>query len=141
MISDIHSAALAAARRIGRCSLLCGCLLVGAASCRRAALAEKPLGEQIFLRNCAACHGADGRGGPRPAPGGQVVVVRDLTDPAFQADRSDEELVHVLSEGKDRHMPAFEEVLSPSERRAVIQHIRRLDTADRKSSRAVSPTE
>jgi mono/diheme cytochrome c family protein len=54
--------------------------------------------EALYSRNCAGCHGSDGKLGPAPP----------LNDPIFLAIIPDEELLHVIADG--RHgtpMPAF----------------------------------
>jgi mono/diheme cytochrome c family protein len=50
-----------------------------------------------------------------------------LTDHTFQENRSDAELLHVLSAGKDGHMPSFDQLLSDHERLAVVSYVRSLD--------------
>jgi mono/diheme cytochrome c family protein len=54
--------------------------------------------DTLYGQNCAGCHGADGRLGPAPP----------LNDPIFLAIVPDEELLHVVTEGRPgTPMPAF----------------------------------
>lgn len=84
-------------------------------------------GRATFVRICSGCHGMDGRGAPRvawnaPAP------PRDLTDPAFHAERSDEQLLFVLRNGKGA-MPPFAAILEDAQLRDVIAYVRSLPKA------------
>ena len=96
---------------------------------------ELARGKKLFRHHCAACHGVHGRGGPLPSAG-EVVVARDLTDPGFQAERSDAELRHALAHGKSRNMPAFEQLLGPEEKDALVLYIRGLGQEQASSSSA-----
>ncbi len=56
--------------------------------------------DRLFKTNCAGCHGADGKLGPAPP----------LNDPIFLAIISDDELAHVIQNGRrGTPMPAFGE--------------------------------
>lgn len=83
-------------------------------------------GEALFAKHCAACHGIDGRGQPLPAPGEQAVLSRNLATRAFQADHSDEQIRSAITQGVPPGMPAFGQVLSPSETQDVVGHVRQL---------------
>lgn len=98
--------------------MLCGMkrlitlLILGLAASANAA----PDGALLYARNCAACHGADGRGG----------VGVPLALPDFLATASDEYLRRTIRLGRPgRVMPAFPH-LSDAEVEAVIRHIRGL---------------
>jgi mono/diheme cytochrome c family protein len=98
----------------------------------RAAAAKNPvpandksvgLGKSIYAKECAACHGAVGRGdGPdakdlsRPPS--------DLTAPTTRQ-QSDGELFWKLTEGR-RPMPRFGRTLSDEQRWHVVNYIRTL---------------
>jgi mono/diheme cytochrome c family protein len=85
---------------------------------------EVEAGQPVYDDLCVSCHGIYGRGdglmspslSPRP---------RDLSDPAYQKQVSDEELFHIISEGRGA-MPGTAEVLSIQERHAVIAFLRLL---------------
>jgi len=81
-------------------------------------------GEEIFQRQCVACHGASGEGNgpaavafnPKPA---------DLTDPTTVGEKTDDELLEVLTKGKGS-MPSFSALLKPDELHMVLEYIRSL---------------
>ncbi len=56
-------------------------------------------GASLFLRNCAGCHGAGGRGGAAP----------EIGHPVFQQAATDSLIVHTIRQGRsDTAMPAFQ---------------------------------
>jgi mono/diheme cytochrome c family protein len=80
-------------------------------------------GEETFQNVCSKCHGARGEGGLPITPGGPKP--RDLTDPVWQASKSDAELEQWIREGRTP-MPAFKTVLTGDQIRAVVGKVRRL---------------
>ncbi len=81
-------------------------------------------GEQLFQRNCAFCHAADGSGKNwigaflEPHP-------RDLSDPGFMARRTPEELAAAIRDGlPGTSMPAWKSVLEEGEISAVVAYLR-----------------
>jgi cytochrome c oxidase cbb3-type subunit 3 len=82
---------------------------------------DTTLAEVAWRQNCVRCHGMVGRG---DGPEGRMLRVRDLTDPAFQAKMSDEELTTVIKRGRNK-MPAFE-ALPDKVVAALVKHVRRL---------------
>ena len=78
--------------------------------------ASAPDGAQLYARNCAACHGSDGRGG----------VGVPLALPSFLASVDDEFLRTTIREGRPgRVMPAFRD-LSDAQVDALVAYLRRL---------------
>lgn len=71
-------------------------------------------GERIYARECARCHGADGRGGSGLPLGGGIVVERypDVQDQ-----------IAVITDGR-RAMPGFGGELTPAEIDAVARYER-----------------
>ena len=62
-------------------------------------------GLSLFLRNCAGCHGMDGRGGIAP----------EIGNPVFQRAASDEFIVRTIRNGRiGTAMPAFQRPDSPA---------------------------
>jgi cbb3-type cytochrome c oxidase subunit III len=62
-------------------------------------------GLTLFLRNCAGCHGMDGRGGIAP----------EIGNPVFQKAASDEFIVRTIRAGRQGSaMPAFERPDAPA---------------------------
>lgn len=98
--------------------------LMGASGCSKASADSLPDAAPLFAATCARCHGPDGKGGPAVAPG--QPGPRNLTDPAFQAARTDAELRAVISSGKGGVMPAFGAVYSAEQIDALVAHVRRL---------------
>ncbi len=77
--------------------------------------APAPSGEQVYVQNCAACHGAQGEGGVGPA----------LKPNAFIQGASDDELKALLLNGRPgTAMMAFQGQLNPAELEAVMQLLR-----------------
>ncbi len=75
-------------------------------------MAVAPAGRQLFLRNCAHCHGADAHGDEGP----------DL----HNLDWSDEQIVTRVRNGKKGQMPAFAGKLSTENLSEVIAYLRTL---------------
>jgi mono/diheme cytochrome c family protein len=79
-------------------------------------------GARVFQRSCSGCHGPDGRGVMRL---GLTRPPRDLTDAAFHASVSDDDLRRVIRVGKNQ-MPAFGGLLGDEDLNNVIAFIRTL---------------
>lgn len=97
-----------------------------ALACTALALAGTVLaddGKTLYQDHCRKCHGADGNA--RTARG-YLYFARDFTRPAWQTQRSDEELFRIISEGPDgwSTMPAYRKRLSDEERRALVKVVR-----------------
>ena len=76
----------------------------------------------IYNRDCASCHGRDGRGRTRK---GRQTRARDVTDAAWQDDVSDERLFNSINNGRGK-MPAFRKTVSENDIDALVAFIRRL---------------
>jgi mono/diheme cytochrome c family protein len=79
-------------------------------------------GARVFTRTCSGCHGADGKGVMRV---GLAKPPRDLTNPEFQAQFTDEDLRRVIRVGKGQ-MPAFGGLMGDEDLANVIAFIRTL---------------
>jgi len=85
---------------------------------------QEPDAKRLYGQYCANCHGPAGAGDgplanaikPRPA---------SFADSAFQATRSDQQLVAAITAGKIP-MPAFGKLLSPAQVKALVAYIRLL---------------
>ncbi|HTL36566.1 MAG TPA: cytochrome c [Kofleriaceae bacterium] len=110
---------------MGKRRTLCIALALALAAGCRTSKASEPIddGEETFRNICAKCHGQAGTGGLPLTPGGPAP--RDLTDPAWQATRTDAQLEQFVREGK-APMPSFKVLLKPEQIRAVIGKVRRL---------------
>lgn len=79
-------------------------------------------GTAIYARNCAACHGADGKGNG-PAAAGLSIKPANLVLPHLFA-HTPGDLFWWVSHGKANVMPPFAATLAPPERWDVIHFIR-----------------
>jgi mono/diheme cytochrome c family protein len=82
------------------------------------------LGNQIYQQRCALCHGPGGKG-DGPAAKGLNPKPRNHTDAAYMNSRTDAQLLDVIHNGKG-NMPAWKNVLSEREMKAVLIHVRSL---------------
>ncbi|MFT7622257.1 MAG: mono/diheme cytochrome c family protein [Myxococcota bacterium] len=83
--------------------------------------ASLELGEKVFLRTCAGCHGRDGKGAGNVDRG-------DFGDPGWHRRWSDEELMGIVTAGRGMKMPGSR--LPPLELKSVVAYVRSFD-ADR----------
>lgn len=121
-------------------------LLVACGSGEKGPPAPEPetvaLGRQVYQQYCAACHGPGGEGQPNwqvpNAQGELPAPPHDSTGHTWK--HSDAMLYRIVLQGwrdpfnrTDRlTMPAFGEVLSPTELRAVIAYLRTLWTEEQR---------
>ena len=75
---------------------------------------------EVYIRNCARCHGVDGRG---ETDQGRKYDVPDLTSELQQV--SSAKIVRVITHGK-LDMPAFGEKLTKNQIRALASYVKRL---------------
>ena len=81
--------------------------------------------KELWDKNCASCHGKDGRGDTKM---GKKVDVKDYTDPKFQAEYKEDKGIKSIKEGltekgKERMKP-YAEKLSEEEIKALAAYIR-----------------
>ena len=76
----------------------------------------------IYAKQCASCHGKDGRARTFKA---KFNHARDLTDPMWQDEVSDERLFNSIMNGKKK-MPAYRKKLSEEQVNLLIAYVRRL---------------
>lgn len=82
------------------------------------------LGEQVYTKNCVACHGVKG-GGDGPAAKAMNPRPRNLRDGDFQRGGSREEIFSTISFGiPGTGMPPWKDALTESERWAVVDYVR-----------------
>jgi cytochrome c6 len=82
--------------------------------------------KENWAKQCAKCHGEDGKG---QAAMGKKLGVKDYTDAKVQEKLKDEEMAKAIKEGvKDgdgkTKMKGFGDVLSDDEIKALVKHIR-----------------
>jgi cytochrome c553 len=96
-------------------------LLVSAWSARAADAKEN------WDKDCAKCHGPDGKGDTKM---GKKLEVKDYTDAKLQASMKDEEMAKAIKEGvKEKNsdkvkMKGFAETLSDDEVKALVAYFR-----------------
>ena len=73
---------------------------------------------ETFEKYCAKCHGSDGKAQTNR---GKQLKAQDLTDPEFQADQSDADMIKAVTDGKDDNMPPFGKKLSPEEIEKLVK--------------------
>jgi cytochrome c553 len=83
--------------------------------------------KENWEKNCAKCHGPDGKGDTKM---GQKLAIKDLTDAKLQTDLKDEDAFKAIkegikdNEGKIKMKPA--EGLSDDDIKALVSHVRTL---------------
>ncbi len=77
---------------------------------------------ELYGKNCATCHGNDGRAKTFK---GKLKHTRDLTDPEWQDKASDERIFNAIMNGKGK-MPAFGKKLSEPEINTLVTYVRGL---------------
>ena len=76
----------------------------------------------LFEKNCAKCHGKDGRA---KTLRGRTVGARNLTDAKWQAKETDAEILAAIKKGPGA-MPSFEKKFSQSELESLVAYVRSL---------------
>jgi len=76
----------------------------------------------LFTKNCASCHGKDGRAKTFKA---KFNHAQDLTDSKWQGAISEEHIFESILKGKGK-MPAFGKKLSKPEIAALVTYVRML---------------
>ena len=81
--------------------------------------------KEIWEKNCAKCHGPDGKGATKM---GQKLGIKDYTDAKVQEGFKDEEAIKAIKEGlKDKDgktLMKAAEGLSDDEIKALVKHVR-----------------
>lgn len=84
------------------------------------------MGQQLFATNCAACHGAGGRG-DGAAAGGLPIPPRDLTHTGnYKAGASPEQIYDRIAAGVPPYMPPQHGNLNPNEIWAIVSYVESL---------------
>lgn len=82
--------------------------------------------QENWAKNCASCHGKDGKGETKA---GKKAEVKDLTDATYQASFTNEQMFKQIKEGmKDKagkeKMKSFADKLTDDEIKALVAHVR-----------------
>jgi len=80
---------------------------------------------QLFRRHCVSCHGNDGRA---KTSRGKFSHARDLSDPQWQTEVSDERIFNSIMNGRNvrGNMPAFANKLKEEEANSLVGFVRGL---------------
>ena len=78
---------------------------------------------ELFAKNCASCHGRDGRAKTFKA---KFNHARDLTDSEWQGNVADERIFNSIMNGKGKKMPAFGKKVSEQEIDSLVAYVRGL---------------
>jgi len=107
--------------------------IAGAALQRRSSSARVKKVDELFNRNCARCHGADGRS---DTPQGHLFNAPDFADPEWWKKNSTmtgiRTMRSIVARGK-AGMPGFGKKLTKSEINLLVHRIRRFRKSERKS--------
>lgn len=76
----------------------------------------------IYGKRCSSCHGKDGRAKTLK---GKLRSARNLTDPKWQADVSDERVFNSIMNGRGK-MPSYGKKLSEAEIDLLVSYVRGL---------------
>src|ERR1700752_743059 len=78
---------------------------------------------QLYRRYCISCHGSDGNARTSK---GRFSHARDLTDPQWQSDVSDERIFNSIMNGRNvrGNMPAFSDKLKEKEINSLVTVVR-----------------
>ena len=76
--------------------------------------------KKLYMTHCKTCHGVDGK----PTDLGIGLEARDLTDAAWQAKATDEQIVKQINDGTPDKMMPFKEKLTPDEIKALVPVVR-----------------
>jgi len=77
-------------------------------------------GAEVYTKNCASCHGKDGKG---ETTMGKKAKVKDYTDAKVQASFTDAEALKVILEGKEK-MKGYKDKVTEAEAKEVVAYIR-----------------
>ena len=77
-------------------------------------------GAEVYTKNCASCHGKDGKG---ETTMGKKAKVKDYTDAKVQASFTDAEALKVILEGKEK-MKGYKDKITEAEAKEVVTYIR-----------------
>jgi len=75
---------------------------------------------EVYAKNCASCHGKDGKGDTMM---GKKNKVKDYTDAKAQASFTDAEALKVILEGKEK-MKGYKDKITEAEAKEQVKYIR-----------------
>ena len=81
-------------------------------------------GEPLFTANCAACHGAEGKGNP-------ALGAPNLTDRIWLHGSGEPAIIEMILNGRNNPMPAHEKILTPAKIHLLTAYVYSLSGARR----------
>ncbi|HEV8608999.1 MAG TPA: cytochrome c [Thermoanaerobaculia bacterium] len=72
----------------------------------------------LFKEYCAKCHGEDGKA---DTPKGRQLMAQDMTDPEWQAEKTDADLIKVVTKGGE-DMPPFGKKLTKEQIESLVKN-------------------
>jgi len=90
-----------------------------------------PNASTVFAKNCAVCHGADGKGNP-------AIGTPNFLDPSFQRSKTETDFSNAIHNGKAGRMPAWSGKLSEPEIAALVTYVRSFPNGQQPQGSAVS---
>lgn len=104
--------------------------VVGASTfASHAATQKRRSAPQLYRRHCISCHGSDGRA---KTSKGKFSHARDLANPEWQADVSDERIFNSIMNGRNvrGNMPSFSNKLNEKEINSLVGFVRKLNVPE-----------
>ena len=74
---------------------------------------------ELFLKNCAKCHGDNGKADTMR---GKQLRARNFTDAEWQADVTNAQLIKSVTEGKGDDMPPWGKKLTPEQIESLVKN-------------------
>ena len=96
-------------------------LVVISALCASAGIAQAADVKELWDKNCASCHGKDGRSKTFKA---KFNHARNLTEPGWQDAVSDERIYNSIANGRGGKMPGFAKKISEAEIDSLVLLVR-----------------
>ncbi|HEV2884541.1 MAG TPA: cytochrome c [Pyrinomonadaceae bacterium] len=78
---------------------------------------------ELYRKNCASCHGKDGRAKTFKA---KFNKARDISDATWHESVSDERVFNSIMNGRGKKMPAYSKKLSVQEIESLVSFVRSL---------------
>ncbi|MDQ5846780.1 MAG: cytochrome c [Acidobacteriota bacterium] len=100
-----------------------GAILIGPVQSGEVSVSSARSAAQLYSKNCASCHGKDGRAKTLKA---KFNHARNLTNSEWQNDVSDERIFNSVMNGKGKKMPAFGKKFSEQEIESLVSYVRAL---------------
>jgi mono/diheme cytochrome c family protein len=86
------------------------------------AASNQASGKALYQKNCASCHGDDGRA---KTFRGKLTHAQNIASSDWQANNSDEDIAEAIRTGPKK-MPSFSKKLSAADINALTQYVRTL---------------